>query len=175
MLSVEIPEKSGSFREFCEVIGRRSISEFNYRFSKDKSANVFVGIKTDDIIKDTESILKDLKEKNYNYIDLTKDEVAKLHLRYMVGGKPNIKINEKLFRFEFPEKPGALLNFLNTMKKDWSISLFHYRNHGSAFGRVLVGINIGDNNTQELEEFLHELGYTYTDETDNQGYSSFLK
>ena len=174
-MSVEIPEKPGSFREFCEVIGRRSISEFNYRFSKDKSANVFVGIKTDNIIKDTENILKDLKEKNYNYIDLTKDEVAKLHLRYMVGGKPNIAINEKLFRFEFPEKPGALLNFLNNMKKDWSISLFHYRNHGSAFGRVLVGINIGDNNTKQLEEFLHKLGYAYTDETDNQGYSSFLK
>ena len=176
LLSVEIPEKSGSFREFCEVIGRRSISEFNYRFSRDESANVFVGIKTDNIIKDKESILKDLTDKHYNYIDLTKDEVAKLHLRYMVGGKPNAKINEKLFRFEFPEKPGALLNFLNTMKQDWSISLFHYRNHGSAFGRVLVGINIGDyNDIKELDEFLNKLGYNYTDETDNQGYSSFLK
>ena len=175
LLSVKIPERSGSFRSFCEVIGRRSISEFNYRYANDKSANVFVGIKTDNILEDTKNIFDDLDSKNYEYIDLTKDEVAKLHLRYMVGGKPNSSINEKLFRFEFPEKPGALLNFLNKMKKDWDITLFHYRNHGSAFGRVLVGINIGNYTKNDLDKFLDDLGYKYSDETDNQGYSSFLK
>ena len=93
----------------------------------------------------------------------------------MVGGKPNSSINEKLFRFEFPEKPGALLNFLNKMQKDWDITLFHYRNHGSAFGRVLVGIDIGNYTKNDLDKFLDDLGYKYSDETDNQGYSSFLK
>ena len=175
LLSVKIPEKCGSFRSFCEVIGRRSVSEFNYRYANDSSANVFVGIKTDNIQKDKENIFNDLDINNYNYIDLTKDEVAKLHLRYMVGGKPNSAINEKLIRFEFPEKPGALLNFLNKMQKDWDITLFHYRNHGSAFGRVLVGIDIGNYSAKDLDRFLIELGYKYTDETLNQGYSSFLK
>ena len=158
LLSVKIPEKSGSFRAFCEVIGRRSVSEFNYRYANDNSANVFVGIKTDSMQKDKENIFKDLDISNYDYIDLTQDEVAKLHLRYMVGGKPNSTINEKLIRFEFPEKPGALLNFLNKMQNDWDITLFHYRNHGSAFGRVLVGIDIRDYSSTDLDKFLTELG-----------------
>ena len=174
-MSVKIPEVSGSFRKFCEVIGRRSISEFNYRYSNKNSADVFVGIKTDDLREDKKSIFLDLKNQNYNYIDLTQDEVAKLHLRYMVGGKPSSIINEKLFRFEFPEKPGALLNFLNKMKKDWDITLFHYRNHGSAFGRVLVGIDIGRHKEKDLENFLKELDYKYINESENKGYLSFLK
>ena len=175
LLSVKIPEQPGSFRAFCEVIGRRSISEFNYRYSDNESANVFVGIKTDDFLLDKKSISNDLQSKKYEFIDLTKDEVAKLHLRYMVGGKPRAKINEKLFRFEFPEKPGALLNFLNKMKKDWDITLFHYRNHGSAFGRVLVGIDIGDYKKSDLDNFLTDLGYKYNDETTNKGYTLFLR
>ena len=175
LLSVNIPEIAGSFRSFCEVIGKRSISEFNYRYASEKTANVFVGIKTDNISSDSEKIFKDLKSNNYDYLDLTMDEVAKLHLRYMVGGKPSADINEKLFRFEFPEKPGALLNFLNKMHKDWDITLFHYRNHGSAFGRVLVGINLGNYNKDDLQNFLQDLGYKYSDETENKGYSSFLK
>ena len=175
LLSVNIPEIAGSFRSFCEVIGKRSISEFNYRYASEKTANVFVGIKTDNISSDSERIFKDLKSNNYDYLDLTMDEVAKLHLRYMVGGKPSADINEKLFRFEFPEKPGALLNFLNKMHKDWDITLFHYRNHGSAFGRVLVGINLGNYNKDDLQNFLQDLGYKYSDETENKGYSSFLK
>jgi len=175
LLSVKIPEQPGSFRAFCEVIGRRSISEFNYRYSDNESANVFVGIKTDDFLLDKKSISNDLQSKQYEFIDLTKDEVAKLHLRYMVGGKPRAKINEKLFRFEFPEKPGALLNFLNKMKKDWDITLFHYRNHGSAFGRVLVGIDIGDYKKSDLDNFLTDLGYKYNDETTNKGYTLFLR
>ena len=175
LLSVNIPEIAGSFRSFCEVIGKRSISEFNYRYASEKTANVFVGIKTDNISSDSEKIFKDLKINNYDYLDLTMDEVAKLHLRYMVGGKPSADINEKLFRFEFPEKPGALLNFLNKMHKDWDITLFHYRNHGSAFGRVLVGINLGNYNKDDLQNFLQDLGYKYSDETENKGYSSFLK
>ena len=175
LLSVNIPEVSGSFRSFCEVIGRRSISEFNYRYANESTANVFVGIKTDNISEDSRKIFEDLNAKNYKYIDLTMDEVAKLHLRFMVGGKPKSDINEKLFRFEFPEKPGALLNFLNKMQKDWDITLFHYRNHGSAFGRVLVGINIGNYDKSDLDNFLKELDYKYSDETENKGYSSFLK
>ena len=175
LLSVKIPEKSGSFRAFCEVIGKRSISEFNYRYANEKSANVFVGIKTDDKEKDTQNIFKVLNNKKYDFIDLTMNEVAKLHLRYMVGGHTNSKINEKLFRFEFPEKPGALLNFLNKMQKDWDITLFHYRNHGSAFGRVLVGIDIGNHNENDLVKFLKDLDYKYTEETENEGYRSFLK
>ena len=175
LLSVKIPEKPGSFRSFCEIIGKRSISEFNYRFANEKSANVFVGVKTDEIEEDSKCIFEDLSNNKYSYIDLTQNEVAKLHLRYMVGGKPTSIINEKLFRFEFPEKPGALLNFLNKMKKDWGITLFHYRNHGSAFGRVLVGIDIGNDSENSLEEFLQDLDYKYTEETQNEGYSSFLK
>ena len=175
LLSVKIPEISGSFRAFCEVLGKRSISEFNYRYANEKSANVFVGIKTDNILKDTKNIFDDLYSHKYDFIDLTQNEVAKLHLRYMVGGKPSSIINEKLFRFEFPEKPGALLNFLNKMKKDWDITLFHYRNHGSAFGRVLVGIDIGNYDKDDLNEFLKDLDYKYTEETENEGYNSFLK
>ena len=175
LLSVKIPEKPGSFRSFCEIIGKRSISEFNYRFANEKSANVFVGVKTDEIEEDSKCIFEDLSNNKYSYIDLTQNEVAKLHLRYMVGGKPTSIINEKLFRFEFPEKPGALLNFLNKMKKDWGITLFHYRNHGAAFGRVLVGIDIGNDSENSLEEFLQDLDYKYTEETQNEGYSSFLK
>ena len=175
LLSVKIPEKPGSFRSFCEIIGKRSISEFNYRFANEKSANVFVGIKTDEIDEDSKCIFEDLGNNKYSYIDLTQNEVAKLHLRYMVGGKPALIINEKLFRFEFPEKPGALLNFLNKMKKDWDITLFHYRNHGAAFGRVLVGIDIGNDSEDSLEEFLEDLDYKYIEETQNEGYSSFLK
>ena len=175
LLSVKIPEKPGSFRSFCEIIGKRSISEFNYRFANEKSANVFVGVKTDEIEEDSKCIFEDLSNNKYSYIDLTQNEVAKLHLRYMVGGKPTSIINEKLFRFEFPEKPGALLNFLNKMKKDWGITLFHYRNHGAAFGRVLVGIDIGNDSENSLKEFLQDLDYKYTEETQNEGYSSFLK
>ncbi len=175
LLSVKIPEKPGSFRKFCEVIGKRSISEFNYRFVDNEPATVFVGIKTDNIIKDTKDIFNDLNAMKYTYIDLTHDEVAKLHLRYLIGGKPKQIINEKLFRFEFPEKTGALLNFLNEMRSGWNITLFHYRNHGAAYGRVLVGIDIRNNNPNELANFLKNLNYHYVDETKNEGYKSILR
>ena len=174
LLSVKIPEKSGSFRTFCEVIGRRSVSEFNYRYANDNSANVFVGIKTDDMQKDKENIFNDLNTNNYNYIDLTKDEVAKLHLRYMVGGKPNSTINEKLIRFEFPERPGALLEFLDAIGTERNITLFHYRNHGSDFGRILTGIQASQDETNQLEEHLSKLGYRYWEESDNPAYEMFL-
>ena len=176
LLAVTIPEESGSFKNFCKLIGKRSISEFNYRYSKSDYANIFVGIKAEDIENDKIEILKNLESNGYSYVDLTDNEVAKLHLRYMIGGTSNEMVNEKVFRFEFPERPGALLNFLEKMKKGWNISLFHYRNHGSAFGRVFIGISSKEDfNESDLISFLDDIGYKYHEESNNPAYTSFLK
>lgn len=174
LLAVTIPERPGSFREFCHAISNRPITEFNYRYSDDRDAQVFAGVKIAGGKQEREALLKDLRTKGYSVTDLTDNEVAKIHLRYMVGGHSNGAQNEVLYRFMFPERPGALLHFLTSMSAGWNISLFHYRNHGSDFGRVLVGIQVPLQERGEFCGFLDKLGYDYWDETENPAYQRFL-
>ena len=168
ILGVTIPEQPGSFLSFCEAIGQRVITEFNYRYSQAENAQVFVGIRT----PNANAFIDPLTASGYAVVNLTDNEAAKLHIRYMVGGQVSIK-NERLFRFRFPEKPGALLKFLTHLGSQWNITLFHYRNHGSAYGRVLVGLAATRTDTQ-LDETLATLGYWFKEETDNPAYSLFL-
>ncbi|MEE9357026.1 threonine ammonia-lyase, biosynthetic [Candidatus Vondammii sp. HM_W22] len=173
LLAVEIPEEPGSFLHFCRAIGKRSVTEFNYRYADTERAHVFVGVELNDSPQQREALLDQLSDKGYSVVDLTDNEAAKLHIRYMVGGHaPGVK-NESLFRFEFPERPGALLNFLTEMGKRWNISLFHYRNHGAAYGRVLMGVQIDQGEKREFSRFLKDLGYPWQDETDNIAYRLF--
>lgn len=174
LLAVTIPERPGSFREFCHAISNRPITEFNYRYADARDAQVFAGVKTAGGKQERGAMLKDLVAKGYQVTDLTDNEVAKIHLRYMVGGHANGAENEVLYRFMFPERPGALLHFLTSMSAGWNISLFHYRNHGSDFGRVLVGIQVPPAERSEFCQFLDKLGYDYWDETENPAYQRFL-
>ena len=174
LIGVTIPEQPGSFKNFCSLIGKKSITEFNYRFASKSEAHVFAGIKLSNGIEDKKSILKNLKSNGYKVIDLTDNEMAKLHIRYMVGGVSLNIENEKLFRFIFPEKPGELLNFLNSIGSKWNISLFHYRNHGADFGRVLIGIQVCSEEEQALLKHLNKLNYEFFDETYNKAYNLFL-
>ena len=174
LLAAEIPEVPGSFRRFCEAIGRRGITEFNYRYSDDRNAHVFAGVQLDHGIEERRELLAALKTAGYQVVDLSDDEMAKLHIRHMVGGRSPHVSNERLFRFEFPERPGALLDFLDAIGTDWNISLFHYRNHGSDYGRILAGIDVPESETQELEAHLAKLGYPHFEESDNPAYAMFL-
>jgi threonine dehydratase len=175
LFCVTIPERRGSFLEFCEVIGKRGITEFNYRYADSSEAQVFVGVQMRDGSQAKEQLLHDLRTKAYPVVDMTDNEMAKLHVRYMVGGRaPKLK-HEVLYRFEFPERPGALLRFLTRMGSRWNISLFHYRNHGAAYGRVLVGIQVPPGAQGEFQNFLNELGYVYQEESDNPAYRLFLE
>lgn len=175
LLAVTIPEEPGSFRRFCDVIGARSVTEFNYRYSDKQAAYIFVGIELRRGERDKEELVRLLKRNRYPVIDMTDNELAKLHIRYMVGGRAQALKDEKLFRFEFPERPGALLNFLNNMGENWNISLFHYRNHGNAFGRVLVGMQVPRKEEPKFKAFLRTIGYSSSDETGNPAYDLFLK
>ena len=174
LLAVEIPERPGSFREFCEAIGRRSVTEFNYRYSDASTAHIFVGVELRHGAAERDRLIRKLGELGYPLEDLSDNEVAKLHVRHMVGGGGTRIDNERLFRFEFPERPGALLDFLNAIGTSWNISLFHYRNHGSDWGRILAGIQVPPAEVAELEAHLSELGYAHWDETDNPAYRMFL-
>ncbi len=174
LLAVTIPEEPGSFRNFCRAIGKRGITEFNYRYSEASSAHVFAGIKLTGGNLERRTLLDELHEQGYTVEDLTDSELAKLHIRYMVGGRVPGLENELLYRFQFPERPGALLNFLKSMGKRWNISLFHYRNHGTDYGRVLVGIQVPGSSRKEFKVFLKELGYLYWEETDCRAYQLFL-
>jgi len=173
VLAVSIPEQPGAFKTFCRLLGDRNITEFNYRYSDPKIAHIFVGVAIADPIEAT-NLVSALQAKNLPALDLTDNEVAKLHLRHLVGGHAPQAKNELVFRFEFPEKPGALMKFLDTMGQDWNISLFHYRNHGADFGRVLVGMQVPPTETAQFHEFLDHLGYPYWDETQNPAYKLFL-
>ncbi len=173
VLAVTIPEKPGAFKAFCRLLGNRNITEFNYRYSDPQNAHIFVGVAISDPAE-SEKLVSALEKQGLPTIDLTENEVAKLHLRHLVGGHAPQAKNEKVFRFEFPEKPGALMNFLDTMGHDWNISLFHYRNHGADFGRVLVGIQVPPEEDAEFKIFLSQLGYPYWDETENPAYQLFL-
>ena len=178
ILAVTIPERAGSFQQFCSLLGKRPITEFNYRYRDDKSAQIYVGVKVGAEKDARQHLLAELKAKDYPAVDLTEDEVSKYHIRHMVGGHaPDSVSDELVYRFEFPERPGALLQFLKTLGKKFNISLFHYRNHGAAYGRVLVGLQVPKDNRQhkELEGYLTELGYNYWNESDNPAYKLFLR
>jgi len=173
ILAVTIPETPGSFRKFCALLGQRNITEFNYRYSDPKEAHVFVGVQIRDP-SETAKLVADLKKHKLPTADFTDNEMAKLHVRHLVGGRaPEVK-DEILFRFEFPERPGALMNFLDRMNHSWNISLFHYRNHGADYGRVLVGMQVPHHDKNALKAFLDKLGYHYWDESNNPAYKLFL-
>ena len=174
LLAVTIPEQPGSFRKFCQIIGKRSITEFNYRYADTRKAQVFAGIQLTEGEEEKNRIFEMLREHGHPAVDMSDNEMAKLHVRYMVGGHaPGIR-DELLYRFQFPERPGALLKFLTGMTHGWNISLFHYRNHGSDYGRVLVGIQVPAAERLQFEQFIRELGYPHCDESDNHAYRLFL-
>ncbi|WP_440996505.1 threonine ammonia-lyase, biosynthetic [Arhodomonas sp. SL1] len=174
VFAVTIPERPGSFREFCETIGNRSVTEFSYRYADADAAHVFAGIGLNDGQAEREAVLQDLRGQGYDVLDLTDDEMAKVHLRHMVGGRGQNVTDEIVYHFEFPERPGALLKFLRRLGKRWNISMFHYRNHGADYGRVLVGIQVPEAQRERFRESLDKLGYPYRDETQNPGYGLFL-
>ncbi|MDH5613091.1 MAG: threonine ammonia-lyase, biosynthetic [Gammaproteobacteria bacterium] len=174
LLGVTIPERPGSFRAFCNTLGRRGITEFNYRYAHDDEAHVFAGIQLSEGFAEKDELIAKLKEKNYPVMDMTDNEMAKIHIRHLVGGHVAGLENEIVYRFEFPERPGALLDFLTRIGKRWNISLFHYRNHGAAYGRVLVGLQVIKKERKSLNSYLDELGYPYWDETNNPAYQLFL-
>jgi threonine dehydratase len=174
LLAVEIPEHPGSFRMFCEAIGKRSVTEFNYRYSDARKAHIFVGVELRQGAKERQKLIEKLRGLGYPLADLSDNEVAKLHVRHMVGGRAQNLENERLFRFEFPERPGALVNFLKAIGTKWNISLFHYRNHGSDYGRILAGIQVPQDESDELESHLAELGFAHWEESNNPAYAMFL-
>ena len=175
ILSVTIPEKPGSFKAFCGLLERRNITEFNYRFGDSDQAQIFVGVQVAEGGEDRQKLIGGLEKHDYPVLDLTENEMAKLHIRHMVGGPASAEVKEELvYRFEFPERPGALLKFLNKLGQRWNISLFHYRNHGAAYGRILVGLQASKDQRGLVEEFLSQLQYTFTEETDNPAYRLFL-
>ena len=173
ILAVTIPERPGSFREFIALVGNRSITEFNYRYAGADAAHIFVGIQVGGR-QETAEILAELKRRRIEAFDLTDNEMAKLHVRHLVGGHAPAAENEIVYRFEFPERPGALARFLDSMSAGWNISLFHYRNHGADYGRVLVGMQVPPGDKAEFRRFLDRLGYDYVDETRNPAYRMFL-
>ena len=173
VLAVTIPEVAGAFKAFCRLLGDRNITEFNYRYDDPIAAHIFVGLAIANA-NETGKLIVDLAAQGLNAIDLTDNEMAKLHLRHLVGGRAPQAEHEVVYRFEFPEKPGALMKFLESMGHDWNISLFHYRNHGADFGRVLVGMQVPPHEHVEFLAFLQNLGYPYSDETENPAYKLFL-
>ena len=173
VFAVTIPEERGSFKRFCQLVGARAVTEFNYRISDDKEAHVFVGLQVADR-DEPEKISKLFKKQGFKTIDLTQDELAKLHIRHLVGGKSAHAGNEILYRFEFPERPGALMRFLDSMAPNWNISLFHYRSQGGDVGRVLVGLQVPKKEMKAFRAFLATLGYRAWDESENPAYKLFL-
>jgi threonine dehydratase len=174
VLAVTIPERPGSFKTFCASLGAKNITEFNYRIADSREAHIFVGIEVQGRSQ-TVRIVKHLRNKGLTTLDLSDNEMAKWHARHMVGGRAPFARNELLYRFEFPERPGALMKFLESMRSDWNISLFHYRNHGADYGRVLVGIQVPREEMREFTLFLRKLGYPYAEETRNPAYRLFLR
>ncbi len=178
LLAVDIPERPGSFLHFCEALGQRSITEFNYRAQASERARIFVGFGLTGGHEERASVTAQLRAAGYAVTDMSGNEIAKLHIRYMIGGRGRASAehghDELLYRFEFPERPGALLRFLRAIGSAWNISLFHYRNHGSDYGRVLAGIEVPKAEREEFLRHLNELHYPYTDETGNAAYRMFL-
>jgi threonine dehydratase len=174
LFAVTIPERPGAFKEFCQLLGKTVVTEFNYRYGRPDEAHIFVGVGLSQGRKQRDEILERLKRAGLPVIDLSANEMAKLHVRFMVGGRAPAD-NERLVRFEFPERPGALMQFLTQVGGRWNISLFHYRNHGAAFGRVLAALQVAGGEADEFGRFLVELGYPYIEETQNPAYPLFLK
>src|SRR5450631_3361829 len=174
LFSVQIPEAPGSFLRFCELLGTRSVTEFNYRFADGRAAQVFVGLGLTQGNAERAALVKEIGDAGFAVRDMTDNEMAKLHVRYMVGGQARGLTNERLYRFEFPERPGALLKFLQAIGSGWNISLFHYRNHGSDYGRVLAGIQVPEDTHKDFCLHLNDLQYAYIEETDNPAYKIFL-
>jgi threonine dehydratase len=175
LFAATITEKPGSFKAFCQTLSDRGITEFNYRYADNQDAHVFVGVRINGGEAERKALFKGLDEAGYQWVDFSDNEMAKLHVRYMVGGHAPQVDNEQLYRFEFPERPGALLRFLTRIGDRWNISLFHYRNHGAAYGRVLIGVQVSEQEKNEFQAFLDALGYVYSQETDNPAYKTFLK
>jgi threonine dehydratase len=181
ILAVSIPERPGSFKKFCATLGAKDITEFNYRIADTREAHIFVGVEVANR-SETGRIVRSLERHGLNALDLSDNEMAKLHLRHMVGGhapwsgnpRATRAANELLYRFEFPERPGALMKFLDNLRSDWNISLFHYRNHGADYGRVLVGVQVPPREMGEFRRFLAKLGYPWVDESRNPAYRMFL-
>ncbi|BAN98784.1 threonine dehydratase, biosynthetic [Plautia stali symbiont] len=173
LLAVTIPEQQGSFLRFCQTLGGRAVTEFNYRYADADNACIFVGVRLTRGLEERSEIISQLAEGGYQVVDLSDDEMAKLHVRYMVGGRPSKPLRERLFSFEFPEAPGALLKFLQTLGAHWNISLFHYRSHGTDFGRVLAAFEINDKEP-DFDTHLNALGYEWHDEASNPAFRFFL-
>ncbi|WP_281271631.1 threonine ammonia-lyase, biosynthetic [Kushneria indalinina] len=174
IFAVTIPERPGSFKAFCKALGRRMVTEFNYRYADARQAHIFVGVQVQPGGEDRLDVARKLESAGYSVEDLTDNELAKLHIRHLGGGRPQEPFSERLYRFEFPERPGALMNFLNHLPEGWNISLFHYRNHGAAYGRVLIGMQVPEADCATLEQRLDEIGYRYWHETDNPAYRLFV-
>ena len=180
VFAVTIPEQKGSFRRFCHALGGRVITEFNYRYGgttesgENKDANIFVGVRLGGAVDESTKLAQTLNTQGYQALDFTDNELAKLHVRYMVGGSRSAYLQERIFRFEFPEYPGALDNFLNTLGELFNITLFHYRNHGAAYGQVLAGFDVKDEVEHDFFNHLNDLGYEWAEETENLAYSAFL-
>jgi len=174
LLAVTLPEERGSFKRFCEVIGPRSVTEFNYRISDEKTAHVFIGVATAQR-GESATLAASFNRQGFRTIDLTHDELAKLHLRHMVGGRSELARDERLYRFVFPERPGALMKFLSSLHPDWNISLFHYRSTGADIGRIVVGMQVPRQDKKAFKDFLSTLNYPCVDETDNPAYRLFLR
>ncbi|MBW4501483.1 MAG: threonine ammonia-lyase, biosynthetic [Scytonema hyalinum WJT4-NPBG1] len=173
IFAVAIPEERGSLRKFCECIGKRNLTEFNYRIADEKEAHIFVGVQIQNRA-DAAKMVQIFEACGFKTIDLTDDELTKLHLRHMVGGRSSLAHNELLYRFEFPERPGALMKFVASMSPNWNISVFHYRNNGADYGRIVVGMQVPPHEMEEWQAFLDTLGYRYWDESQNPAYKLFL-
>lgn len=175
LIGATIPERPGSFREFCHALGPRLITEFNYRYSDADQATVFAGVQVKDRNTERQLLIDNLTDKGYQPIDMSENDLAKMHVRFMVGGHGGRSENERILRFEFPERPGALMHFLNNIGERWNISLFHYRNHGAAYGRVLMGIQVPQAELAAFETTLQNMAMPYEDETENPAYRLFLE
>jgi threonine dehydratase len=173
IFAVTIPEERGSLRKFCECIGKRNLTEFNYRIADEKEAHIFVGVQIENRA-DAVRMAETFEAKGFKTLDLTDDELTKLHLRHMVGGRSPLAHHELLYRFEFPERPGALMKFVASMHPNWNISMFHYRNNGADYGRIVVGMQVPPHEMEEWQTFLDTLGYRYWDESQNPAYKLFL-
>jgi len=174
LLGVTIPEEPGSYRRFIQVLGNREITEFNYRYADGAEAHVFVGLKLADANAEKQAVIARLRDLGHSVLDMSADETAKMHVRYMVGGRAPALRDEVILRCEFPERPGALARFLDSVGTDWNITLFHYRNHGADYGRVLAGLQVPEADRPRLAARLEALGYPYENETDNPAYRLFL-
>lgn len=174
ILAVTLDEKPGSFRRFSQILGKRNVTEFNYRYGDPASAKIFVGVEIADGVQGRKQLIASLQQAGLRVVDMTDNEAAKLHIRHMVGGRSHHVHDERVFRFEFPERPGALMTFLDLLGERWNISMFHYRNHGAAYGRVLAGIQVPAQDVHQFDEFLALIRYPFHEETGNIAYQTFL-